>query len=346
MDKINKESPSQPQPVQPEIPSQQSNSNLLKILSIGLGVIGIGIIIGIGGYLLGTKKSQLPVQKAVSQVSPSPIPDPTANWKTYTNTEFGYQIRYPADWTLKQNTDSASPYPALYPAEDSLDYLSLRTTTFSPEDYIADLRSSAEKVVSGEVIVGQQTKTDIAGITAYKIFTSSEAEGGDKYVIGFNNRTIIIGQHFNYIVSLPLDGKTKLLEIFNKILSTFKFTDKPTLLIACKDEPEGIPVITSISPASGPVGTKVEIKGCNFSGFEGDKNAWIENSQGVSGILYGEEGSTSNLIMITLKSSLCRIDNSYSGIPCDKFLTLTPGAYKIYARTWGKNSNEVNFTIK
>ncbi|MCC7160122.1 hypothetical protein IT399_00105 [Candidatus Nomurabacteria bacterium] len=121
--------------------------------------------------------------------------------------------------------------------------------------------------------------------------------------------------------------------------------DLPT---TCKDEEEGTPIITSLSSYSGAVGTKLEINGCNFTGFEGDKNAWIENANSVKGILYGEEGSTSKNIKITLESSLCQKDTSYSGLSCDAKLDLTSGVYKIYVAPWGweKGSNKVIFTIK
>lgn len=115
--------------------------------------------------------------------------------------------------------------------------------------------------------------------------------------------------------------------------------------INCIDEPEGKPVITSLSIVSGPVGTKLKINGCNFSGFEGDKNAWIENDKGVVGILRGEDGSTSKLLQITLKTSLCQTDVSYSDLSCDAWLTLIPGTYKIYVAPWGKESNKVEFII-
>lgn len=114
----------------------------------------------------------------------------------------------------------------------------------------------------------------------------------------------------------------------------------------CKDEPKGVPIITSLSNYSGSIGARIEIRGCNFSGFEGDKNAWIENDQGVKGILYGEDGSTSKLLKVTLKSPLCQNNNSYSGLSCDAWLTLNTGTYNIYTFPWNKKSNEVNFTIK
>jgi hypothetical protein len=115
---------------------------------------------------------------------------------------------------------------------------------------------------------------------------------------------------------------------------------------SCTDEQEGTPVITSLSSYSGSVGTKVELRGCNFAGFEGDKNAWIENSAGVKGFLQGSPSSTSKLIVVTLQSPLCQKDTSYSGLPCDAELTLKPGTYKISTSPWGKKSNEVLFTIR
>ncbi len=119
-----------------------------------------------------------------------------------------------------------------------------------------------------------------------------------------------------------------------------------TLPSTCKDETEGIPVITSFSKTEGIVGTQLEIRGCNFAGFEGDKNASIENTEGVVGFLKGEAGSTNNLIKVTLKSPLCTKDNSYSGLPCTEWLTLKPGTYKIFTNPWGKKSNIATFTIK
>lgn len=114
---------------------------------------------------------------------------------------------------------------------------------------------------------------------------------------------------------------------------------------SCTDKLDGNPVITSLSAYSGSVGTSLEINGCNFLGFEGDRIALIENDKGEKGILYGKDGSTAKLIKVTLASLLCQKDTSYSGLPCDKYLTLKPGLYKIYTSPWGKKSNEVQFTI-
>lgn len=120
----------------------------------------------------------------------------------------------------------------------------------------------------------------------------------------------------------------------------------PSLPSTCTDQQGATAVITAISSYTGSIGTTLQISGCNFSGFEGDKNVWIENAQGQKGILYGNAGSTSKLLIITLKSPVCQEDTSYSGKLCSAYLTLNPGTYKIYTMPWGNESNKVHFVIK
>lgn len=110
---------------------------------------------------------------------------------------------------------------------------------------------------------------------------------------------------------------------------------------------ESKPVITSITPASGPIGTTIEIQGCNFLGFESDKEIWFTNSRGEKGFLNGQMDAAtraSNIIArVTLQQKLCQI-NSYSGLDCP-VLELAPGAYTVYSNSYGGNSNVVNFTV-
>ncbi len=121
----------------------------------------------------------------------------------------------------------------------------------------------------------------------------------------------------------------------------------PTKVIptTCVDEDEWVPIITSISAYTWTLETKLEITGCNFSGFEWEKNAWIENEQGVKGILYWEKWSTSKILKISLEASICQNDTSYSWLQCEDWLNLSPGKYKIYVMPWWKVSNKVDFTI-
>ncbi|MBI2049579.1 hypothetical protein HYT32_01610 [Candidatus Roizmanbacteria bacterium] len=61
----------------------------------------ITVIIASTWAYLALKPSNTPAQN-ISQTtpySPTPTPDPTANWKTYTNTEYSFELKYPPIFT-------------------------------------------------------------------------------------------------------------------------------------------------------------------------------------------------------------------------------------------------------
>lgn len=165
-------------------------------------------------------------------------------------------------------------------------------------------------------------------------------------------------QRFYLYVALDEDlkyakGETVVLEI--SALNLTKGTDvniigdwrikSPTMVADRYENTMPDPVINSITPGNGPVGTNIELKGVGFAGFEGDKNAIIENYFGQRGVIYGELGSTDNIIRFKLADRYCTKDNSYTGFPCDSYLMITPGVYKIYVWPWGKSSEKVQFIV-
>jgi len=60
----------------------------------------------VGGFFLGKSFSQPKTsppsisQTSPTQKNPTPTSDPTVNWKTYSDPDGGFSIRYPANWTL------------------------------------------------------------------------------------------------------------------------------------------------------------------------------------------------------------------------------------------------------
>jgi len=108
-----------------------------------------------------------------------------------------------------------------------------------------------------------------------------------------------------------------------------------------------LPVIRSILPSSGPIGTVIELKGVNLAGFEGDLDAVIENSKGETAFLpgIGSVPRTDGIIRVKIEAKECETNTGYSGLPCQKFLDIVPGAYFIYAAPWNKTSNKVQFTV-
>ena len=104
------------------------------------------------------------------------------------------------------------------------------------------------------------------------------------------------------------------------------------------------PIIRTISPSSGPVGTKITLTGCGFRGFEGDTDLWFTNSKEVKGVLYGNANNTDTSITATIPAKLCTQNTSYQGIPCPSYMDITPGAYSVTESGYG-TSNAVTFTV-
>lgn len=122
-------------------------------------------------------------------------------------------------------------------------------------------------------------------------------------------------------------------------------TSLPT---TCVNQPYGsdhVPVITSISPSSGPIGTKIKIDGCDLYGFEGDFNVVLVRSDGVE-VLLDDGRMNSNTITVQSYCTDGFTIGAYSGIAskCET-IEATPGVYKVYIKPWGVKSNVSNFTI-
>lgn len=65
----------------------------------GLAPIAIILIVAalIGGHFLYQNKAA--IKSATQQTSSTT--NETVNWKTYTNTKYGYSIKYPSEWEYK-----------------------------------------------------------------------------------------------------------------------------------------------------------------------------------------------------------------------------------------------------
>ena len=114
------------------------------------------------------------------------------------------------------------------------------------------------------------------------------------------------------------------------------------------DQPiTSLPVIESITPSSGPIGTIVELKGKNFSNSGNDNNVWIENPFHSVGFLsiINKHSSSDQIIKVKIESPICKYNNKNPDKPCNYTMVLFPTPYKIYIGSPGKESNIVNFSL-
>jgi len=138
----------------------------------------------------------------------TPRPDPTADWQTYRNEQYGFEFRYPGDWKVGSSGNTVQLYT--YQGEGVL----------IPRETDAKMEIGAERVKE----IYNQEETELLYYGNNKVFEITRAS-----VIGPGTTRIV------YLESLDND----FLQIafffnhelyrneFNQILSTFKFIDSP-----------------------------------------------------------------------------------------------------------------------
>ncbi len=192
-----------PQPATPP-PSPKPFFSTKIILLIML----LLILLGVGGtyFSLNSKPKPLPAGRQANPISPTsvptPTPDPTANWKTYTNTNYKYSFKYPSGYLLtSDNPDSVF----LSSAENKITFAAGSVEIPLPDsncDKSKNFNLGGKKTLYSKCT----SNTDSSGIIAVG------GNNGDKY----DNVPVLVIYNFK---GIPEEN------IFNQILSTFKFTE-------------------------------------------------------------------------------------------------------------------------
>ena len=231
-----------------------------KGFALPLVLIGVLLLslIGAGGYYIYSqqKSKQLPIEKVENKTFLSPSPstfNKTANWKTYTNTKFNFQIEYPPTWfieNLPHNIGALdeAPTPVISgpagcaPPDNrcgsfGFDIGDLKNSQFNGYtskqyyDYFK-VDPFRETVSENEISVG----SDKAYEQVFRILNTTNKELHKQITFIHNNiafRIDIFEGRANDGVSTDNFGIQSVNdwqnnEIFNQILATFKFLDDET----------------------------------------------------------------------------------------------------------------------
>jgi hypothetical protein len=198
---------------------------------LNLILISFAFILFIGGvYYLGrqsVKNTEVPAviptitpDAVLPQTNsvPTTVVDPTANWKTYTNSKFNFSFKYPLELTyiadqsdqyvengisnamiLVQNFDGSKPRTETSSDFQIVIYISNKAGQFNLEDP-----------------QGVQSKVIINGIEAIKTTTTQKWESVP---------TVIFQSSPNKVAIQLSTPKSINKALFDQILSTFKFTE-------------------------------------------------------------------------------------------------------------------------
>lgn len=150
-----------------------------NIAAVALIIVIVAITAGTMGWMF-ARETQAPVaqtQPAVKTTTPATQPtapvDETAGWRTYTNTQYGFEFKYPQSLDLKTADDNCSEVPALecHGFEIYIASSSVPIMTFGVDELGSALitqDADSYESLRAEIIKSRVTISNSNGIIIYK----------------------------------------------------------------------------------------------------------------------------------------------------------------------------------
>lgn len=200
----------------------------LAILATILSVVSVFCI-----YLF-IQVRELSLDKVASSPSPTPVvvADPTADWETYTNNEYGFTIKYPLAAKIRTEQPPSNDKMFIF-AIDSPNVVFDRM--FKSGDYSFEISIQTQKnfpAISDYLNFQKEhntykevTPTTINNVSGYKFETDGYATTNFHYQ-GFVTKNDDLYITVNYFTDQDL-------KMFDQILSTLKFVDASSATYTC-----------------------------------------------------------------------------------------------------------------
>jgi len=201
------------------------------------------LVFGFGGYFLGKQSSLTEQTTNQGQLQPTPVsssdtttnPTPTSeisNWKTYSNQEYKFQLKYPPNWSIESTP--------IMPGAKYLTLLTLNTQYKLPSNYeenrvlfavvYFDLGNKTLNEWVEELKTQGQINAKVKGSSVINGYTFYEVEGlgamyetKEFFVKISDNKYLNLG-----LQPFPIELKQDLFALettLNQILTTFKFVN-------------------------------------------------------------------------------------------------------------------------
>jgi len=132
----------------------------------------------------------------------------TASWKTYRNEKYGFEVRYPREWKIEEETRTA-------PSSPSISILAIREKPGTVRGMVFGVTIS--RPFNIEKGTGTEEKEILVdGIASHALFHKNDGYAGQPDVS-------IAVPHDNFIYLLDISPTYTIEAEFKSILSTFKF---------------------------------------------------------------------------------------------------------------------------
>lgn len=184
-----------------------------------------------------TNTSISPSPTLTKTATTTPSANTTTDWKTYTNDAYGYSIKYPSDYSVKEWADTIKTGAAAEPNKNLLSVIGFGKNS-KLGDYEVSITVTNDTLERRRTLACYELNTDrnetqvtVGGIQAYKITCKDAAapndmapdaqrQGGEK-----NINFVFQRGEYVYIISYIQDVLTKdTSSTFEDAVSTFQFT--------------------------------------------------------------------------------------------------------------------------
>ncbi|MCL5411727.1 MAG: hypothetical protein M1150_03235 [Patescibacteria group bacterium] len=179
---------------------------------------------------IATKSTDSTVVSTPKTSTSSATTSATANWKTYSNSTLGFTLKYPNSWSVADNLNGSVSIESADFRQDDKNKLEEQATSGAKIFISTSSVSTLPTRSVGQVIKGSDTVTDKEVLSVKSITVDGKSgiewdfqEKGNPAFTGTIAK--VLNNAKTYEIEIIYSSKTSK-DIFDQILSTFKFTDQ------------------------------------------------------------------------------------------------------------------------